>query len=95
MPKFKVGETVRMKAEPKVKLFILETVVQTCYADCEQEWYTGRTLREGFGKEHDVGKVEKFSLIELEAIPEESPRVKKMRKELEKLNKKKTHQNSV
>ena len=82
MTKFKVGDTVRMKCNPKIRLFILETTVQTCYSNCEQEWYTGRVFHQIHGDSSMAKNMDKFSLIELEAIPEDSPQIKKLKKEL-------------
>jgi protein-arginine kinase activator protein McsA len=65
---FKAGDTVRLKYFPRTKVFILETQLQTCYADVQQVWYTGRVFSTGRFRE-GVGKVERFSAIEVEAIP--------------------------
>jgi len=86
---FKVGQIVRSKVIPDVKIQIIETHIQVCYANCVQEWYTGRAFRKIHGVT-DVGKLEKFSLIELEAIPEPSKKITDLVKGLNDLRAKKT-----
>jgi len=85
--KFKVGETVRMVGAPHIKVFILETQGQTCYANCQQNWYTGRVIYSS--PRSVVGKIERFSEIELEKCPEPSKKVLDMRKKLKELQKSK------
>lgn len=74
--KFKVGDVVRFKHSPKLRLHIVEVTQQICYANTVQEWYTGRIYspsRDGI-RMYDVPmphtKLERFSLIELEAVPD-------------------------
>lgn len=80
MEKFKVGNTVRMKASPQDMIFILEINTQECYSGCEQVWYTGRLIRhEKYAGIELARELYRVSAIEVERIPPSS----KERMELE------------
>lgn len=83
---FKVGQVVRIKYTPGVKFFIVEVNVQTCYADVQQVWYSGRAFTSR-GIERTLTKV---SQIELELVPEMSEDLKKMIADYKKVKKDKT-----
>lgn len=95
--RFKVGDTVRLKANHKARLFIIEVDLQTCYADVQQVWYSGRI--HWSGKETFMGssvdsvdrQLTKFSDIELEAIPVKPtvPGLDKLKEEYDAVTKKK------
>ncbi|HUV84922.1 MAG TPA: UvrB/UvrC motif-containing protein [Methanosarcinales archaeon] len=86
-PKFKVGETVQLIASPDIRVFILETMQQTCYADCVQNWYSGRVVYSGLHR--TVGKIERFSEIELQLVAQASVELKTMVANLKELKAKK------
>ena len=86
-PKYKVGQTVQLIASPEIKVFVLEITQQTCYAQCEQNWYTGRVIYSG--KHRVVGKMERFSEIELQELVQPSKALQKMEAALEVLKKEK------
>ena len=86
-PKYSVGQTVQLVATPDISLFILEITEQTCYSQCAQNWYTGRIVYSG--RHRVVGKMERFSEIELQEKPKPSKNLVKMEKELEVMKKKK------
>ena len=68
MSKFKVDDQVRMKVNHSIKFHILQVTTQQCYANCVQNWYTGRMYSRG-----NVDKnMSKFSEIELESVPGKS-----------------------
>ena len=75
-PKFKVGETVQLVASPDIRVFILEINEQTCYADVTQVWYTGRVIY--LDVHRLVGKMERFSQIELQPVAKASTKLKKL-----------------
>jgi len=75
-PKFKVGQTVQMIASPHIRVFILETLQQTCYAGVSQNWYHGRVCYQD--RFSVAGKIEKFSEIELVEVPTASVKLKKL-----------------
>ena len=89
---FKVGQIVRLKAQKKAKVFIVETQKQTCYANVEQVWYIGRLIWDSskYSGNGAVGNAySKFSQIELEAVPEASLKLKTLMENLKKLKIKK------
>lgn len=75
---FKVGELVRLKVQPKTKVFIIEVTTQTCYANVTQTWYLGRIIGENKWSPSIDKTYTRFSQIELETIPEMSKELKKM-----------------
>ena len=87
---FKVDQIVRLKANRKIHVHIIEVQTQLCYADVQQVWYIGRTHSVDEYSGMFLGKgYEKFSAIELEAIPEESAEMKEMRTKMEEFRMKK------
>lgn len=76
--KFKVGQTVRVKYQPFCRVFIVEVTRQTCYANCEQNWYTGRLHQVGRYSKDVSQTLTRFSEIELEAIPVLSERASEL-----------------
>ena len=84
-PKFKVGETVQCVASPDIRVFILETNEQTCYAGVTQVWYTGRVVYSGLHR--TIGKMERFSQIELQPVAKASAKLKKLVTEMKDLKK--------
>ena len=83
--KFKVGDVIRLKYAPEVKIFILETLEQECYAKCKQNWYNGRPFSTNKFGSGWVGKIERYSEIELEGIPKMNSGIAKLVKELKKI----------
>jgi hypothetical protein len=82
--KFKVGDVLRVKYQPNTKMFVLETLQQTCYADCAQNWYVGRLF--GAGKFGIIGKeVVRLSENELEKDPPMNKKVIELVKEFKKV----------
>ncbi len=93
--KFKVGDVVRLKVSPKTRFHIIEVNKQICYADCVQEWYTGRCyswsqsyVKEGRFLEPAI-RLTKFNLVELEAFPDVSKQVKALKVKISKAQLKK------
>ena len=85
-PKFKVGETVQLIASPDISVFILETLEQTCYANVTQNWYNGRVVYSG--SHRIIGKIERFSEIELMEKKKPSEKLQKMIDDLKALREK-------
>jgi hypothetical protein len=74
---FKAGDSARVKYKPNVRVFIVEVQKQTCYAGVEQVWYTARQY--GVGRSDGIAqKYDRFSSIELEPIPDASPKLKEL-----------------
>ena len=89
---FKIGQTVRLKAQKKAKVFIIEIQQQTCYANVGQVWYTGRIIWDSsrYGGGGSVDKTySKFSQIELEACPEPSMKLQTLIEGLKRIKSKK------
>lgn len=87
---FKVGQVVRLKVNQNLQVHIIEVNTQLCYANVQQVWYTGRTHGKDQYNSPFMGKgYERFSAIELEAIPEESKELKHLKKKLEAVKRRK------
>jgi len=71
MAKFKAGDTAKFKYHRLARLFILEVMEQTCYANVAQTWYGGRVF---YSERQSVirGEIIKVSDIELESLPQVS-----------------------